>query len=83
MMDDSPGSMDTIVFMLGKQLHSYDKLALEVPDNLTEETVNLSEKIANRIGEVTFRLLNSECVKVLIVFGGDTLMGIMRQLKCN
>lgn len=83
MMDDSPGSMDTIVFMLGKQLHSYDKLALEAPDNLTEETVNLSEKIANRIGEVTFRLLNSECVKVLIVFGGDTLMGIMRQLKCN
>lgn len=81
MLDDETDCAD-IALKLRSRFQGYDKIALDVP-NRTSKTFKQSAKLALRIGQVTHELLNIEKFGVLIVFGGDTLMGIMEQMNCG
>lgn len=69
-----------------------EKIAVEVPDynpsahklaKMDTALRDLPSKIVSSIGAVTKEILCRGRADVLIVFGGDTLMGIMRELHCD
>jgi uncharacterized protein YgbK (DUF1537 family) len=48
-----------------------------IPEN------EISRRVADNIGEITVRILNSVHVGNLVVFGGDTLHSVLSKMRCD
>ena len=59
------------------------KDAIEYAKNNNLKIENLTENIANNVGRITKDLIVENNLQNLIVFGGDTLIGILKNLECS
>ena len=44
---------------------------------------NLTSNIANSTGQLVSDLIKEQNIRNMIVFGGDTLIGILKNIKCQ
>jgi len=59
------------------------KKAVEYTEKNNISMENLTSNIANSTGQLVSDLIKEQNIKNLIIFGGDTLMGILKNIGCH
>ena len=59
------------------------KKAIEYTEKNSISMENLTSNIANSTGQLVSDLIKEQNIRNMIVFGGDTLIGILKNIKCQ
>lgn len=79
---DNDDLMNDFVRFALNQLKGTGKLVIETPQ-VKKNAQQVQSRFIALMGKVTSLIMNHADIGTLIVFGGDTLMGIMNELQCD